>query len=357
MRIVFILCGFLLNSLFVSAQTEVCLDLLPNPNPNDVALGVFAKYVNVLDCFEIYAESNISDAKVLFAAAVAAELLDNDEDGIVDDPLLKAQLASSQALMPLLSYEGSAGEDALMDNYEGEGISAVLYNDEIDPSQPGHWGDDASVEEILHTINHVGHTNIYPSAFSLQPSSSLMSEAMDVARGGQFISFPGTYPDEAWYHYDDYTCDYECMMIEYMYWSIVSNMGILDDPQTCYGIADEWEPCSPELFESMDVLMYALITDPQYLLPMLAPDGNYCPTTGVDGVGAVRGMEVFPNPCSGEFQINVVDSGMVRLYSVDGVLVARENVVKGDNTVDVSILSSGVYYLVMGESRVSLVVE
>jgi hypothetical protein len=357
MRIVFILCGFLLNSLFVSAQTEVCLDLLPNPNPNDAALGVFTKYVNVLDCFEIYAESSISDDKVLFAAAVAAELLDNNEDGIVDDPLLKAQLASSQALMPLLSYEGSAGEDALMDNYEGEGISAVLYNGEIDPSQPGHWGDDASVEEILHTINNVGHTNIYPSAFSMQPNSSLMSEAMDVARGGQFINIPSSYPDGAWYHYDDYTCDYECMMIEYMYWAIVSNMGILDDTQTCSGIANEWEPCSPELFESMDVLMYALITDPQYLLPMLAPDGNYCPNTGVESVGDVGGMKVFPNPCSGEFQINVVDSGTVSFYSVDGVLVASENLVKGDNSIDVSALSSGVYYLVMGDRRVSLVVE
>ena len=30
---------------------------------------------------------------------------------------------------------------------------AVLYNNEIDPNNPGFWGNDASVEEILHTIN------------------------------------------------------------------------------------------------------------------------------------------------------------------------------------------------------------
>jgi hypothetical protein len=30
--------------------------------------------------------------------------------------------------------------------------------------------------------------------------------------------------------------------------------------------------------QSMDVLMYALITDPAYKLPLLAPDGNYCPS-------------------------------------------------------------------------------
>jgi hypothetical protein len=161
-------------------------------------------------------------------------------------------------------------------NYYGNGVSAVLFNDEIDPSQTGHWGNDATVEEVIHTINHVGHTNVYPAAFSMQPNSSLMSDAMDVARGGQFTSIPNPYPVSAWYHYDDYTCDYECMAIEYMYWAIVSYMGILDDPQTAAGIDNEWEAYNATLLQSMDVLMYALITDPQYKLPLSAPDGNYC---------------------------------------------------------------------------------
>ena len=64
-----------------------------------------------------------------------------------------------------------------------------------------------------------------------------------------------------------------------MYWAQVSNMGILNDTETCDGIADEWEPCSKELLESMDVLIYSLITDSQYHLPQYAPDGNYSPDT------------------------------------------------------------------------------
>ena len=100
---------------------------------------------------------------------------------------------------------------------------------------------------------------------------------MDGARGGQLLSPPWTYPSSAWYHYDDWTCDYECMMIEYMYWAIVSYMGILDDVQTASGIANEWEPYNASLLQSMDVLMCALITDQVYKLPLLAPDGNYCP--------------------------------------------------------------------------------
>ena len=44
----------------------------------------------------------------------------------------------------------------LMSGYQGDGISAVLYRGEVDPSQPGHWGADATVEELMHTINHSG---------------------------------------------------------------------------------------------------------------------------------------------------------------------------------------------------------
>ena len=265
--------------ILLNAQNIVCFTIEPNPNSNDPALAPFTKYVDVLGCFSIYAENSITDAKVLHAAAIAAELLDNNEDGIIDDPLIETQLLNNNALIPIFSSEGSFVENIFFNNYNGNGVSAVLYNNEIDPNHPGHWGDDASVEEILHTINHVGHTNVYPSAFSLAPNSSLMSDAMDVARGGQFLSVPSQYPASAWYHYDDWTCDYECMAIEYMYWAIVSNMGILNDPQTAAGIANEWEPYNASLLQSMDILMYSLITDPQYKLPQLAPDGNYCPNT------------------------------------------------------------------------------
>ena len=266
---------------FGIAQNTVCFTIDSNPDTNDTALAPFTKYVDVLGCFSIYAESTISDEKVLHAAAVAAELLDNNEDGIVDDPAIETQLASENALMPIFSAENSSVENTFFNNYDGDGVSAVLYQDEVDPTQTGHWGDDATVEEIMHTINHVGHTNIYPTAFSMQPNSSLMSAAMDAARGGQFTKIPNPYPPSAWYHYDDQTCDYECMMIEYMYWALVSNMGILDDAQTAAGIANEWEPYNAALLQSIDVLMYALITDPQYKLPLSPPDGNYCPSTAL----------------------------------------------------------------------------
>jgi len=277
-KIIFMLC-----LTFLFSQNEVCFEIESNPYPNSPALGCFTKYINVLDCFDIYAQSGISDEKALHVAAVAAELLDNNEDGVVDDENIFNSLQEHNALMPVFTSDGNSCMDDFEDNYNGDGVSAVLFRNEIDPSQPGHWGDDATVEEVLHTINHVGHVSIYPDYFDIDPNSSVMSDAMDLARGGQFLSIPNEYPEEAWYHYDDWTCDYQCMAIEYMYWCIVSHMGILDDPQTCAGIDNEWEPCSPELFESTDVMMFNLITDPVHKIPQLAPDGNYCPFTGLLG--------------------------------------------------------------------------
>jgi len=346
MKIRLIILGILFQvNLF--AQNTVCLTIESNPNSNEAGLGLFTKYVNVLDCFSVYAESSISDEKVLHAAAIAAELLDNDENGYVDDNLLKTQLQSSGALIPIFSQEGSNAEDLFFSQYNGEGAAAVLYNNEMDPAQPGHWGSDATVEEVIHVINAVGHTAVYPNAFSIEPGSSLMTDAMDVARGGQFLTIPNPYPSEAWYHYDDQTCDYQCMAIEYMYWSIVSWMGILDDPSTCNGIANEWEPCSPTLFQSTDVLMYNLITDPQYLLPQLAPDGNYCPNnSGIELIGEMPEIIIYPNHADDVIRINGLQkNAQLILTDATGRTVLKEETNNSVHDIDVSTLNAGSYIL------------
>ena len=329
----------------IFTQNTVCFTIETNTNTGQAFTG-FTKYVNVLDCFDIYAESTIPDAKVLHAAAVAAELLDNNEDGTVDDPLLKAELQSKQALMPIFSQDGSSAENNFFNYYNGNGAAAVLYQNEMSPSQTGHWGSDASVEEIIHVINDVGHTNVYPSAFALTPNSSLMSAAMDVARGGQFTSIPATYPTAAWYHYDDATCDYQCMAIEYMYWSIVSHMGILDDPTTCSGIANEWEPCSPTLFQSTDVLMYDLITDTQYKLPQLAPDGNYCPA-GMSIKDHNNKVTVFPNPTKGIIQLSSHQNPInhIEIYNNIGQKIFFKNSLPNEEEINLTKFPLGIYYI------------
>ena len=280
MKIFLLSCLF---SIYSFSQINVCFEIEDNPNQNILALQLFTKYVNVLDCIHIYAEESISDSKVLHAASIVAELLDNNEDGVIDDMYVYDALSSKNTIMPLFAYEGSNAEDLLFDNFDmlfeqyNYCAGAVLYNNEIDPENPGFWGNDASVEEILHTINACSHIEVYPDIFGLEPNSSQMSDAMDIARGGQFFSIPQNYPEEAWYHYDDWTCDYECMAMEYLYWCIVTNMGLLDNNMICNGISDEWELCSVDDFQNTDILMYNIITNPDLKLPQIAPDGNYCP--------------------------------------------------------------------------------
>ena len=289
--LIFISIVFIPISLF--SQNDVCFELEENPYPNHPAFGIFSKYVNVLGCIHIYAESNISDEKVLHVASVAAELLDNNEDGTVDDLLIEASLTELNTIMPVFQSENGNSIDTFFDNLGDDGCTgAVLFRNEIDPNQPGYWGSDATVEEVLHTINSCGHVEVYPSLYALEPNSSYLTGAMDIARGGQFITMPNSFPDEAWYHYDDWTCEYDCMAMEYLYWCIVTYMGILSDAQTCAGISNEWEPCTPELFESTDTLMFNLVNDTENMLPQLAPDGNYCPANV--GIGKNTKLSSFP---------------------------------------------------------------
>ena len=262
--------------LFINAQNTVCFTVDPNPNTKPSSIRWFWKICRCFRNTSNLCGKQYPDAKVLHAAAIAAELLDNNEDGIVDDQNLKNALIANNTIMPLFAYDGSPVENTFYNNFQDCG-GAVLYKNEIDPNNPTLWGYDASLEEILHTINACGHLDIYSTTFDLQPGSSLMSNAMDIARGGQFLTIPNPYPSSAWYTYDDQTCDYECMAMEYMYWCIASNMGALST--VCSGIADEWDLCTPTLFQNTDTNMYAIVTNPQYKLPQLLPDGNYCPTT------------------------------------------------------------------------------
>ena len=67
---------------------------------------------------------------------------------------------------------------------------------------------DASLEEVLHIINFAGHSAAYPDTFGLNIGSDL-ANAMDIARGGSsLMKIPNPYPANAWYSYDDKTCDY-----------------------------------------------------------------------------------------------------------------------------------------------------
>ena len=238
----------------------------------------FSKYVNVFGVV-IVGTSGVPDNKVLHAAHVMAQYLDNNEDGVVDNPLVLETMLNQKSkgsAMVMFATESeieSSGvfESNLMSKY---GLQD-LYGTETHPGgSSAQGGFDATLEEVLHLVTGKGYSPAYPTVFGEFPGTTI-GDAMDLARGGQFMSIPSTYPEGAWYHYDDQTCDYGCMVTEYFYWALTSLLGAQDYPGRCEDIAVEWEPCTPALVESMDPAIYGLLTDTQYKLPTVIPDGSY----------------------------------------------------------------------------------
>ena len=253
------------------------------PIPEDGRLAVFrpdfVKHVEVFG-LQVVATPRTEDAKVLHAAHVLAQWLDNDEDGRVDDRNVHRVLVEGGAF--LVMFETERERRGVRVNHrrleeEGFYIGQDLYGDETHPDGPPHRQQrgafDASLEEVLHLVSN-GWCEAYPEAFGYRRGSRL-TEAMDLARGGVFRRVPREYPEGAWYHYDDRTCEYECMAAEYLYWALTSLLGGQSYPGRAEEIGIEWECPTPELLELRDPAVHALLTESTYALPRVLPDGSY----------------------------------------------------------------------------------
>ena len=227
---------------------------------------------------KLWATKNVKPSKLLHAANVMAQYLDNDADGKVDNISVVASMVDGQASMVLfadekeqdLFFEAISGSRLERSLDDGSVMLQNLFAFEIHPNslvQPF----DATLEEVLHLITHAGYANALPQVFGEMGSTNL-TRAMDKARGGHFKDIPAAYPSRAWYSYDDKTCDYSCMSTEYFYWSLTSLLGAqkarFDD------IGHEWRLNTAAKMRK-DLLMYALLKDPQWHLPNTLPNGRY----------------------------------------------------------------------------------
>ncbi len=238
----------------------------------------FTKYVDVFGVL-IYATASTPDDKVLHAANVLAQYLDNDADGIPDNPLVVEKLKITNSAVPMFLNGWENDNSELWDDYsEDLDCWTVLTGDEVNWRFSEHMNDidgtpfDASLEEILHVITQCGYAEAYPEIFG-EYQGSLIAEYMDNARGGYFEWVPGSYPADAWYRYHDNSCEYNCMITEYFYWSLTSILGAQDNRWDV--VYSQWKPNTEEKVMEIDPDIYNLLTDPQYKLPTILPDGNY----------------------------------------------------------------------------------
>ncbi len=237
----------------------------------------FSKYIGVFGV-HIVATAKVSDKKVLHAAHVLAQYLDNDEDGVVDNPLVVQTMvkqAGGSVLVMFANGDELDNSGVFESGLEEKFAIQDLQGEETHPegSRAGN-GFDATLEEVLHLVTGKGYSVAYPDVFGEKVGSQI-GDAMDKARGGQFISTPASYPSSAWYHYGDDTCDYGCQVTEYFYWSLTSLLGAQGYPGRCAEIANEWQPCTKEKLQNTDPAIYKLLTDPTYKLPSQIPDGSY----------------------------------------------------------------------------------
>lgn len=235
----------------------------------DAELISFNKKVTVFG-IDIYAVSKVEDSKLLHAANILAQYLDNDENGLVDNQLVLDKMLENKAFVIMWKSESDFPSSIPTDR-----IGQDLGNDETVPAwhTNGHTGRfDASLEEIWHIITASGYSKAYPNVFG-EYSGTTLTLAMDIARGGYFESIPSPYPTNAWYSYNDQTCDYNCMAGEYVYWSMSSILGAQE--KRLSEISEEWRLNTKSLVQNTDLAVYELLTNPVYKLPKVLPDGTY----------------------------------------------------------------------------------
>ncbi len=231
----------------------------------------FTKQIDVFGVL-VYATENVADEKMLHAANMMAEYLDNDEDGIPDNQLVVDALVRHNTALVMGKDEDemhSIDRSALP-----PGEKQGLWDEETIPGGAERGVFDAALEEIIHPITYVGYGTAYPEVFGTVPGSEV-GNIMDEARGGHFEGVPEKYPDNAWYTYYDETCDYECQITEYIYWALTSILGGQDFPGRLEQIQPEWRYNTREKVEKGDPKIYALLTDPLYKFPTVLPDGIY----------------------------------------------------------------------------------
>ena len=258
---------------------ENCLDLeygtefIKITGVSESDKNYFKYFCKTSDVFgiKIYATENIDNEKVLHAASILAEYLDNDEDGNADNQRIVNRLIDKKAwlLMAMNEEESRAAIRFPIGNF----AFLELYDEEVSIIN-GNPRFDASLEEILHLITQHGYAEVYPNKFGENKNSEI-AKAMDEARGGYFKNVPNSYPSSAWYTYDDKTCNYSCQITEYTYWALTSILGAQEFPGRLEEIQHEWRLNTKEKLKNGDQLVYSLLTDPQFKFPTNLPDGRY----------------------------------------------------------------------------------
>ena len=260
------------------------------------SLAKSANYAKGITVFgiNILATAEVADEKLLHAANITAELIDNNEDGKPDNTCVTAVLSILDGYVSMYNQaEGNSVEINSDPLDETGAVGTGLGAYETVNNYADGESHDASIEEIFHLISQRGYSTVYPKVFGeSNTSTSSLAKAMDLARGGEQrcakeecnwkynnTSCP-VWSDlvdsgDAWYFYADPTADYATMMTEYIYWTVSSNFGMHDSSAGRKKAKAEWCPNTKKLLKAQDPAVFKLVNDPKYAFPTVLPNADY----------------------------------------------------------------------------------
>jgi len=270
--------GFLLSAASVPLAASPLRIQPVNDHPHGFS-RLFDRQVDVFG-LTVYATENVPDAKLIHAAGVLAQYLDNDADAQPDNSLVIRALRKSKGVVFMFEservFERIDIHRHIPERVWNEMLTIGLFAEETLPEGSTRGRFDATLEEVLHLVTSGGYSRAYPEIFGERRGSEI-ARAMDTARGGHFRRVPRQYPRTAWYSYDDRSCDYTCQITEYFYWGLTSLLGAQQYPGRASEIHREWKLNTAEKLKRGDPALYRLLTDSKYRFPTRIPDGRYNP--------------------------------------------------------------------------------
>ncbi|MCH2133516.1 MAG: hypothetical protein MK116_07185 [Phycisphaerales bacterium] len=124
------------------------------------------------------ADEDMPPAYVRQAAAILAEMMDQDMNGVVDDPAVAKVLAQRDVCWLAMPMDHEAWEEEQLPRLErvlGYDIIIPEWWMEVRGDEPDARGQAVMVEEVHHFITQFGYSEVYPEAFGVDDWNSVIA--------------------------------------------------------------------------------------------------------------------------------------------------------------------------------------